>query len=80
VQELPEGGFLLDGEVTLAELAEDYDVDLAEGDVVTIAGLVLAKRGIVPEQGESIELSGYRLTVEQTEGFKITKVKLEPMK
>jgi len=77
VQALPEGGFLLDGEVTLAELAEDYDIALAAGDVVTIAGLVLAKRGIVPEQGESIEVSGYRLTVEQTEGFKITQVKLE---
>ncbi|MFW5633521.1 MAG: hemolysin family protein [Erythrobacter sp.] len=78
VRRLPEGGFLLDGEVTLAELAEDYDIDLTEGDVVTIAGLVLAKRGIVPEQGESIEIPGYRLTVEQTEGFKITQVKLEP--
>lgn len=78
VEELPEGGFLLDGEVTLAELAEDYDIDLAEGDVVTIAGLVLSKRGIVPEQGESIKVPGYRLTVEETEGFKITKIKLEP--
>jgi CBS domain containing-hemolysin-like protein len=78
VQQLPEGGLLLDGEVTLSELAEDYAIDLTEGDIVTIAGLVLAKRGIVPEQGESIELPGYRLTVEQTEGFKITKVKLEP--
>jgi CBS domain containing-hemolysin-like protein len=80
VRELPEGGFLLDGEVTLAELAEDYEIDLTEGDVVTIAGLVLAKRGIVPEQGESIELPGYRLTVEQTECYKITQVKLEQAK
>ncbi|MFL0670758.1 MAG: hemolysin family protein [Erythrobacter sp.] len=80
VRKLPDGGFLLDGEVTLAELAEDYDIDLAEGDIVTIAGLALARRGIVPEQGESIELPGYRLTVEQTEGFKITQVKLEPRK
>lgn len=53
---------------------------LAEGDIVTIAGLALARRGIVPEQGESIALPGYRLTVEQTEGFKITQVKLEPVK
>lgn len=59
---------------------EDYDIDLAEGDVVTIAGLVLANRGIVPEQGESIDLPGYRLTVEQTEDQKITHVKLEPVK
>lgn len=79
VQELPDGGLLLDGEVTLAELAEDYAVDLTEGDIVTIAGLVLAKRGIVPEQGESIALPGYRLTVEQTEGYKITKVRLVPV-
>ena len=80
VRALPEGELLLDGEVTLAELAEDYDINLAEGDVVTIAGLVLAKRGIVPEQGESIELPSYRLTVEQTEGHKIIRVKLEPVK
>lgn len=78
VQKLPEGGYLLDGEVTLAELAEDYDIDLAESDIVTIAGLVLSKRGILPEQGESLELPGYRLTVEQTEGYKITQVRLEP--
>lgn len=80
VQKLPGGEFLLDGEVTLAELAEDYDIDLGEDDIVTIAGLVLAKRGIVPEQGESIDLRGYRAVVEQTEGYKITKVKLEPVK
>ena len=80
MRKLPDGGFLLDGEVTLAELAEDHAVDLVEGDIVTIAGLVLARRGIVPEQGESLDVPGYRLIIEQTEGYKITKVKLEPVK
>ncbi len=79
VQKLPDGALLLDGEVTLAELAEDYAIDLTEGDIVTIAGLVLARRGIMPEQGESIDLAGHRLIIEQTEGYKITRVKLEPV-
>jgi len=78
IRKLPDGGFLLDGEVTLAELAEDHAIALEEGDIVTIAGLALARRGIVPEQGETIDLPGYRLTIEQTEGHKITMVKLMP--
>ncbi len=34
---------LLDGEVTLAELSEDYEIELEVEDVVTIAGLALAQ-------------------------------------
>lgn len=77
IKRAPDGSFLLDGEVTLAELSEDYGIDLTQADVVTVAGLVLAKRGIVPEQGEQIELQGFRLVVEETQGFKITRIRLQ---
>lgn len=80
IKEAPDGSLLLDGEVTLAELSEDYDIDLQQDGVVTVAGLVLAKRGIVPEQGEQIELQGFRLVVEETQGFKITRIRVQPLK
>ncbi|MFN6934956.1 MAG: transporter associated domain-containing protein, partial [Tsuneonella sp.] len=43
------------------------------------AGLALSVRGVVPEQGEQIEVQGYRLTIEETTGLKITRVRLEPI-
>jgi CBS domain containing-hemolysin-like protein len=79
IRKTPEGGLLLDGEVTLAELSEDHGITFEHGDVVTIAGLGLSVRGIMPEQGEHIELGGYRLTIEETSGFKITRVRLDPV-
>lgn len=74
----PEGGLLLDGEVTLAELSDNYAIDIDHGDVVTVAGLVLAIKGFVPEQGEHIQVEGYVLTVEEVAGHKIMRVRLEP--
>lgn len=77
IWETPEGTLLLDGEVTLAELSEDHDIDLQHEDIVTIAGLVLAKKGFVPEHGDRLEVRGYRLTIEEVSGLKITRVRLE---
>src|SRR5690606_12703735 len=48
IRKLPDGALLLDGEVTLAELSEDRGIELAHGDVVTIAGLALAALGVMP--------------------------------
>ncbi|GGB65713.1 hemolysin family protein [Blastomonas aquatica] len=75
--ETPEGSLLLDGEVTLAELSEDHDIDLEQEDIVTIAGLVLAEKGVVPEKGDRLDIAGYRLTIEEISGLKITRVRLE---
>lgn len=77
IWETPEGTLLLDGEVTLAELSEDHDIDLQHEDIVTIAGLVLAKKGFVPEHGDRLEVRDYRLTIEEVSGLKITRVRLE---
>ena len=77
IRKTPEGAFLLDGEVTLAELSEDYDIRFEHGDIVTIAGLALAARGVMPEQGEHIDLGAYRLTVEEIDGYKITRIRLD---
>jgi CBS domain containing-hemolysin-like protein len=76
IRKTPDGSLLLDGEVTLAELSEDYGIVFEHGDVVTVAGLALSVRGVMPEQGEQIELGGYRLTIEEVSGFKITRLRL----
>jgi len=79
IRKTPEGSMLLDGEVTLAELSEDYGIDLKHEDVVTIAGLALAVRGTVPDEGEHLHFGNYRLTIEETSGLKIIRIKLDPI-
>lgn len=71
-----DGSLVLDGKVTLAELAEDHGVDLEHPDVVTVAGLFLAERGTVPGVGDAIEVNGRRLVVEEMAGMKVVRVRL----
>jgi CBS domain containing-hemolysin-like protein len=71
-----DGSLVLDGEVTLAELAEDHGIDLEHPDVVTVAGLFLAERGTVPGVGDATEVNGRRLVVEEMAGMKVVRVRL----
>lgn len=73
-----DGSLVLDGEVTLAELAEDHGIDLEHPDVMTVAGLFLAERGTVPNVGDAIEVKGRRLVVEDMAGLKVLRVRLHP--
>lgn len=76
VQVGADGSLTLDGEVTLSELREDYGVPLDSEEVSTIAGLVLAAHGTVPEVGTTLHVQGHDLTVEEVQGLKITRVRL----
>ncbi|MEX1038702.1 MAG: hemolysin family protein [Acidimicrobiia bacterium] len=71
---LDDGTLSLDGETTLAELRDDHQLEFTHSEVTTLAGLVLAQHGTVPEVGASVEVSGYHLVVEEMEGRKITRV------
>jgi CBS domain containing-hemolysin-like protein len=73
-----DGSVSLHGEVTLAELRDDHGIDIDHPDVTTIAGVVLAHHGTVPEVGTTIGIPGYVVTVEETTGRKITRLRLKP--
>lgn len=74
-----DGSMIVDGETTLARLAEDLHVDIKDDRVTTIAGVVLATTLIMPEAGESVQVPGYELTVEAMEHRKITLVRIRPL-
>jgi CBS domain containing-hemolysin-like protein len=78
IQVLPDGSMLLDGEVTLNELEEDYKLTLAHSEVSTVAGLFLAQRGMVPSIGDIVEFRGIRLVAEDIRGVKIVRVRVLP--
>ncbi|MEH6663420.1 MAG: hemolysin family protein [Brevundimonas sp.] len=74
---LPDGALLLDGEVTLAELQEDHDLDVAHPEVSTVAGLFLARNGVLPRRGDVLEYKGARFIAEDVRGLKILRVRVE---
>ncbi|KTD61248.1 hemolysin family protein [Legionella spiritensis] len=49
-----------------------------EEEVATIAGLILYRLGSVPGEGKTIEFPDFSATVENTQGAKITQVKIVP--
>ena len=74
-----DGSLSLDGEVTLAELEDDHGIVIANPDVTTIAGIVMAATSILPTPGVAVEADGHELTVEEMRGRKITRVRIRPM-
>ena len=62
----------------LWDLRERFDLPVEESsDYQTLAGLMLARLGRVPQGGETIIEHGYRLTVVDMDGPRIVRVKVE---
>ncbi|OWY60890.1 hemolysin, partial [cyanobacterium TDX16] len=76
IEEDDDGSFVLDGEVTLADVEERLGVELTHPEVNTVAGLVLAEHGTVPEEGATVVVGGVDLVVEEVRGVKVTRVRL----
>jgi len=71
---------LLEGSVNIRDLESQYQVTLpSDGGFETLAGFVLARLQKVPAPGDSFEFEGRRYTVEEMEGHRIAKVKIETL-
>jgi CBS domain containing-hemolysin-like protein len=66
--------FMVDGKMPLYELGEHSDVELDSEEVSTIGGYVTSEFGRLPEQGETINVDGYRVTVTSMDGRRILKL------
>jgi putative hemolysin len=66
------------GSAPLWELRERYALPLEESvHYHTVAGLLLARLGHIPQGGEAIVEQGYTLTVVDMDGPRIARVKIE---
>jgi putative hemolysin len=66
------------GSAPLWELRERYALPLDESvHYHTVAGLLLARLGHIPQGGEAIVEQGYALTVVDMDGPRIARVKIE---
>lgn len=73
----PDGRVIVGGHVPLEDL-RDHGVEIVDGDVTSIGGLVFSRLGRLPRTGDSVNLDDYSLTVEATRGTRILLVAVEP--
>jgi putative hemolysin len=73
-----ESVLLLEGAVNIRDLETQYSLALPrDAGFETLAGFILARLQKIPELHESFEYEGWRYTVEEMEGHRIAKVKIE---
>jgi CBS domain containing-hemolysin-like protein len=79
--DLEEGGALvLDGSTSLRELESEYELTLpGDGGFETLAGFVLAQLQKIPNRGDGFDFEGRRYSVEEMEGHRIAKVRIEKL-
>lgn len=77
VQEIAERTFLVDGSLPIRDLNQRLGLDLAEEEgYSTVAGLMLALTGKLPQAGNEAVAQGARLVVESVEGRRVRRVRV----
>lgn len=77
VEHVDEKRLRVSARLTLSELSELLHHDFEREDVATVGGLVYEQFGRAPRQGESVQLGGYRVTVERVERRRVLRVLFE---
>ena len=73
-----ETALVLEGSVNIRDLESQYQLVLpSDGGFETLAGFVLARLQKIPNVEESFEFEGRRYTVEEMDGHRIARVKIE---
>jgi putative hemolysin len=78
VEKLPDGSVVVSARYAVDDADELLGADLPQGTWDTVGGLVLDLVGRVPEEGDSVEVDGFRLTALEVQGRRIGRVRIEP--
>ncbi|MCW5941847.1 MAG: HlyC/CorC family transporter [Fimbriimonadaceae bacterium] len=71
--------FLVSGKAHLDDVNDEVGSEFESDEFDTAGGFVFGLFGYQPKQGESLEVSGYRFTVEETDGRRIHKLRLRKL-
>jgi CBS domain containing-hemolysin-like protein len=77
--ELPDGYTLVDGRIEVEELERRFDVAFEEGKYETLGGLILHETMKIPVTGETFEIAGFEMAIEEADERSIKKVKLRKL-
>ena len=75
---LGESKLILDGQINILDLENQYDVDLPrDKGFETLAGFVLYQLGHIPQPSQSFRFGEWKFTVLETEDHRIAQVEIE---
>ncbi len=76
VRPLGAGSWLVSGLLRDDEVAEVTGFAMPEGDYETLAGLVLARLGCIPDVGDDVEVDGWHLTVTRRDRNRVAELRV----
>ena len=77
VRELPDGSDFIDGGASIGVVNEALGSEFESEDFDTIGGLVFGHLGRIPETGDEVRLEGHLFRVEEVDGPRIERVKVQ---
>jgi putative hemolysin len=78
---LPGGEIIFDAAIKIRDLEAQYHISLPDNPAYeTVAGYILDRLGTIPRGGESFDADGYRFTVLEIDGRRVSRVKIERLK
>jgi len=78
VRPQPDGGYIVDGTVTIRDLNREFDWNLPDEEAATIAGLVMHESRLIPEKGQTFTFHGFRFEVLRRVRNQLTSVRVTP--
>jgi putative hemolysin len=69
--------WMADGRLDMEDVEAAVDVAFQEGPYSTIGGFYLAAAGLIPDEGDTIEVDGVQFTVLQMDRNRIDKLRIE---
>lgn len=79
IERCADGSLVVAGSLSLDDLEEQASVALPRGGSRTVAGLIFTELGRRPRPGDELHLQGARLAVEEVDGQRIARVRIEPL-
>jgi putative hemolysin len=76
IERQPDGSFLVESGLEVADFSEAFGFALPEGDYETLGGFISSLAGAIPEAGERFQFNGWQFTVHSKEGARIGRVRI----
>ncbi|MER3397846.1 MAG: hypothetical protein C4315_08445 [Chloroflexota bacterium] len=73
----PDGSLIIDGLTSIEEVNEHLGTNLDDPEYDTIGGFVTGRLGRIPRVGDTIEVDGYRFSVESMVGLRVGTLRVE---
>ena len=78
VRRRPDGSYLVDGTLSVRDLNRELEWNLPEDDATTVAGLVIAQSGTIPDPGQRFAFFGYTFEILRRQRNQITALRIVP--